>query len=152
MPCGQEAAAGGEVISEAEPDAAELCFGNISGHQILNHFSFSLLYDSLIIYFISLSLTLSHTRPCISVSISSRENEICGKRENTFISYVILGSGRNLSSACFSIGKQVWQYVDLLVLLCKEDFGKRQTPGNCYQVLVLPDTELEREVTAPRRE
>lgn len=38
MPRGQEAAGGGrEVILEVEPDAAELCFGNISGHQILNH-------------------------------------------------------------------------------------------------------------------
>lgn len=86
MPRGQEAAAGGEeVISEAEPDAAELCFGKIPGHQILNHslcpLSFSLLYDSLIIYFISLPLTLSHSHPCISVSIPSRENEICDKGE-----------------------------------------------------------------------
>ena len=49
MTRGQEAAAGGgEVISEAEPDAAALSFGNISGHpQELNHplspLSFSLL-------------------------------------------------------------------------------------------------------------
>lgn len=54
MPCGQKAAAGGEeVILEAEPDAAELRFGNMSDHKILNHsfsaLSFSLLYVRLII-------------------------------------------------------------------------------------------------------
>lgn len=40
MPCGQEAAAGGEeVIWIAEPDAAELSSGNISAHRIPNHSS-----------------------------------------------------------------------------------------------------------------
>ena len=80
---------GGSDFLEAEPDAAELCFGNISGHQTLNHslspLSVSPLYDSLIIYFISLCLTLSHSHPCISVSISSRERMKYAIREGKHI-------------------------------------------------------------------
>lgn len=58
-------------------------------------------------------------------------------------------------------------HVDLLVLLCKEDFGNfssrrslledvpeqlrlKQTPGNSNQVLILSGTELEKEVTAAK--
>lgn len=169
MPFGQEAAAGGEeVILAAEPDAAELRFGNISGHQVLNH-SFSLftlfspLYNSLIICFTSLSLTLSSSCPYISVSISSRVDKICFKGETTFISFVVSESRRNVSHSLFLCWQKASQSVQLLALLRKEDFSKcsfmqslmealpvlheqlrvELTSGNGYQVLVLSDRDRE---------
>lgn len=109
-----EAAAGGkEVILEAEPDTAELCFGNISGLQILNHslspLSSCLLYDSLIIYFISLCLWPSPVLilALLCLFLAMRMKYVISKK--THLSVMSSQEVVEMYSLpCSSVGKQAW--------------------------------------------
>lgn len=124
MPCGQEAAAGGEeVIWIAEPDAAELSSANISALRILNHsslFSSHSLWQSDYLFFHPCALPLSQWL------FRAQGVRYAMSGENTFFSYVISGSGRiTVHLPYFPVGKQAWLQVDILVPLCRDDFGKQ---------------------------
>lgn len=152
MPGGEEAAAAaGRKEVNLEADAARLCFGSISAHQILNHslsspVVFSLfLYDSLIIYFfISLPLTppplpstLSPASLCLFLAGETERGACAVRGERSFISYGISGRGRVVSLCeCFTISKLAassWLQVEIFDLLCAEDFSANGAPGDfCF--------------------
>lgn len=169
MPRGQEAAAGEEeVIFEAEPDAAELLLWKHLWPPNTKSFSFSSysLFMTAWLFISSLCLWPSPTRVLASLFLFLAERMkyvMWGKTHLSVMSSLQVEEMHPLP--CFSVCKQTRQAVDLLVLLCKEDAAPwesfevvlelheqlmlKQMPGNCYQVLALP--EIEREVREKKR-
>lgn len=125
MPCGQEAAAGGEeVISEAQPDAAVLCWKHLCPLLMLNH-SFSspfFLFFFLIIHFISVFDLFPPSAVC--------QCDYFQPGEWNMWWVDIWGSGRIVSSALFLywIGqtslRAAW-FIGSVILNIKDFFGKQ---------------------------